>query len=133
MSALRRTTVGCLAIVLCIFLCTMGMTLTFDRVCFSYLTQRLPYYPNATLRWETHNLLTGWGMGNTVAMLDSEDAPDVVRSWYGRHTGTFLRAIANSSDTVMVLGQRLGRVEWVVDRAENGTGSLITLHATCVN
>ncbi|MDX2161788.1 MAG: hypothetical protein SF162_10720 [bacterium] len=133
MQELRRTLGGCLAVIAAIAVCGSGMFFTLDRVCVNYLPQRLPFYPNGDVRWLRHNFITPWGVGNTVTILDTADSPDVVRAWYGRETGTFLRRIASTDEPLLIMGQRLARADWRVDRAETGGGSMITLFGTCAN
>ncbi len=125
--------IGCLVIVLSVLVCGSGMFLTFDRVCLEYLPARLPLYPNATITFRTHNFITEWGMGNTVFILDTDDEPDAVRAWYGVHTGTFLRESLQNPTLLTDVQRRIARADVTVQRAEDGTGSMITLLGTCVN
>ena len=75
-----------------VILLTVGGVLTgLDRVCYHYLNQRLPIYPDAEVRIRTHNFMTELGMGNTVITLYTADPPDDVRSWYAVQTGSLLR------------------------------------------
>jgi len=103
-----------------------GLGLTIDRICVANLTLRLPQYPGATVVWERHNLLTPFGMGETVMMLTTPDSPETVREWYARHTGEVLRA--NVKNPFF----QWGRGEWIVDPAQDGPGSQIILHGLCM-
>ncbi len=131
--SLGKGAIGCFVVGLAVLVCGGGMFFTFDRVCLDYLPQRLPLYPNATITFRTHNFITEWGMGNTVFILDTEDDPDTVRAWYGVHTGTFLRTSLENPSLLIDVQRRIARADVTVQRAEDGTGSMITLLGTCVN
>ncbi len=124
---------GCLVIVLAVLLCSGGAFFAVDRVCATYLPQRLPIYPGAEQVFQNHNFLTPFGMGTTVITLRSSDPPDVVRSWYGSATGTFLRQSLNSSDLIITLGRSIARVQFDVTPSPDGSGSQIILYAQCVD
>ncbi len=64
-------------------LCVVVTTLVVDRTCISDLKPRLPIYSNATIKLEQHNFLTQFGMGESVMILHSDDAVEVVRSIWG--------------------------------------------------
>lgn len=86
-------------------------------------------YPNATIIYRVHNFINEWGMGNTVFILETDDEIDVVRSWYGVHTGTFLREALQNPTPITDLGRRIARADWAVERQDDGTGTQITLLA----
>jgi hypothetical protein len=91
------------------------------------LRQAAAVYPGAAIKWERHNFLSAFGMGETVMALTSPDNPETVRAWYTTTTAAALRA---SVDDVPL---RLTRGEWTVDPGEDGTGAQIILHGLCVN
>jgi hypothetical protein len=122
----RRAVMGTLAIIIAMLACLGGTMLAADRICAANLKLRLPVYPGAETVWERHNFLSRFGMGETVITLHSDEAPDTVREWYARHTGEVLRAKVN--DRLF----QLARGEWVVDPAQEGSGSQIILHGTCL-
>jgi len=107
--------------------CLAGSALVTDTLCRQGFDRRLPVYPGAAVKWERHNFLSAFGMGETVMTLTSPDAPETVRAWYAATTAA---AIRDSVDDVPL---RLTRGEWTVDLDEDGTGSQIILHGLCVN
>jgi hypothetical protein len=114
-------------------LCGTITTFTVDQICYAGLSQRLPIYPDAEVQRRSHNLLTEFGMGNTVIVLYSPDEPEVVRSWYGQQTGTYIRGTMESGSFIERVAQRIAQGDWSVTRAESGSGSQIILFGTCVN
>ncbi len=120
---------GCLLIIILIVVCGSGTLFVADRICYGNLSQRLPIYPNATVERRTHNLFTEFGMGNTVIIMNSPDAPSTVRSWYALHTGTYLREALQNDTPFFRMAQ--GQVD--VTRSEDGAGSQIILFGTCIN
>ncbi len=125
----KRSLLSCGVIILLIVLCGGVMTFTFDRLCLSTMTQRLPIYPGAQMVVERHNMLSAFGMGETYAELYSPDAPDVVSKWYGNTAGTYqINAVRNGDPTY-----NLGRSNWTVNQAADGKGSQIQLYGICVN
>jgi hypothetical protein len=114
-------------VILVMFGCVGVSTLGLDVVCYGALTRRMPLYPNANVTFEQHNFLRSFGVGETVMILESEDEPSVVRSWYGRTIGQTAQEAAEGK----ILGYTLARVSWTVQRAETGNGSEIFLSGTC--
>ncbi|MBL8132897.1 MAG: hypothetical protein JNL42_13640 [Anaerolineae bacterium] len=106
-----------------------GVTVALDRVCYHYLSQRLPIYPGAEMRVRTHNFLSELGMGNTVITLYAPDPPDEVRAWYAVQTGSLLREWARTRPILYNIAQ--SSVD--VSRADDGVGSLVILFGTCAN
>ena len=126
---LPRIMVGCLAIVGVVLLCSSVTFVAADRICYGNLSQRLPIYPNATIKSREHNFLSEFGMGNTVMVMTSPDAPDEVRSWYAVHTGEYLREALRNNTPFYRMAQ--GQVD-VTHDPENDSGSQIILYGTCV-
>lgn len=124
----NRGSLGCLVLILAIIVCVSTVTFAADRLCYGNLSQRLPIYPNATASTRTHNMFTEFGMGNTVVVLDSPDAPDAVRSWYAVHTGDYLRRALRENTPFFRMAQ--GKVDVYSD---GEGGSQIVLRGTCVN
>jgi hypothetical protein len=120
---------GCLIVLVVMLLTVGGVFIGLDRVCYHYLSQRVPIYPDAEIRVRTHNFLSEFGMGNTVYTLYTSDRPDEVRSWYAVHTGELLREWARTRPFLYNLAQ--SRVD--VSRADDGIGSLVILFGTCAN
>lgn len=130
MKALRGG-LGCLVIFLGILTCSGISFVAFDRICYDSLSRRLPFYPEAEIIFRTHNMLSEFGMGNTVITMHSPDEPDVVRSWYGRATGEYIRSALRSSNIITSTGLRIARADWSVVR--DGDGTQIILFGTCIN
>ncbi len=126
---LPRMAVGCLAILVAVLLCSSVTFVVADRICYGNLSQRLPIYPNATIKSREHNFLSEFGMGNTVVVMTSPDAPDEVRSWYAVHTGAYLRESLRNNSPFFRMAQ--GQVD-VTHDPENDSGSQIILYGTCV-
>jgi hypothetical protein len=126
---LPRPIVGCLVIVVAIFLCSGVSMFVADRVCYGSLSQRLPIYPNATIKSRAHNLFTEFGMGNTAITMTTPDDPTTVRNWYGAATGAYMRAGLRGINP----GFMLARGQWDVTRdPDNPSGSQIILFGTCI-
>lgn len=129
---ISKPVLGCVIIPLAILLCGSTMVFALDRICYGNLTQRLPIYPNAEVTRRVHNLFTEFGMGNTVVTLQTLDTPEVVRSWYGVHTGDYLRESLRENTPFFRMAQ--GQVDVTRDpETPGGTGSQIILFGTCVN
>jgi hypothetical protein len=126
---LPRPIAGCLVILVAVILCSGTAMFAADRLCYGNLSQRLPIYPNATITSREHNLFSEFGMGNTVIVLTSPDAPEKIRSWYAVHTGEYLRQALKNNEPFYTMAQ--GQVD--VSHKENGVGSQIILYGTCVN
>ncbi len=122
----RRAIVSTLIVLGLMLACLGGTGLAVDRICAANLNLRLPRYPGAEVTWERHNLLAPFGMGETVMRLHTGDDPAAVREWYARNTGEVLRANVNNAFFQWTRG------EWVVDPAQDGPGSQIILHGTCM-
>lgn len=120
---------GCLWVIVAVLLCSGVTSFVVDRICYGNLSQRLPLYPNATVKSRIHNLFTEFGMGNTVFVLLSPDDPETVRSWYAAETGAYLREAIQNNTPFFRMAQ--GSVE--VTRSPDGEGSQIILFGTCVN
>lgn len=129
-----RETVGCsrralastLLVLVLMLACLGGLGFTVDRICAANLALRLPVYPGAEVVRDRHNFITTFGMGETILQLHSEDDPAAVREWYARNTGEVLRENVNNAFFQWTRG------EWVVDPAQEGEGSQIILHGTCM-
>ncbi|HLU12309.1 MAG TPA: hypothetical protein VK003_21705 [Oceanobacillus sp.] len=124
---------GCLGLGLALVFCVGTLTFAIDRVCYTGLSQRLPIYPNAEVRLRRHNMFSEFGMGNTAITLYSPDDPAVVRQWYGRQTGEYIRGTMDNGGMIDRLALRIAQGDWDVTRDESGTGSLIILFGTCAN
>ncbi len=111
-----------------ILVCSGTAFIAADRLCHSNLTQRLPIYPGATVKSREHNFMSEFGMGNTVLVLTSPDAPDKVRSWYGVQTGAYLRQALRNNTPFFRMAQ--GQID--VTDSPDGAGSQIILYGTCV-
>lgn len=120
---------GCLLVLVIMLLVVSGAFVAVDRVCYHYLSQRLPIYPDSTVRVRTHNFLSELGMGNTVITLYTPDAPETVRAWYAVQTGQLLREWARTQPPLYTLAQSTVNVSLADDK----TGSLVILFGTCVN
>lgn len=124
---------GCFGLLAAMVICLTTTTFALDRVCYTGLSQRLPLYPNAEVRSRRHNMFSEFGMGNTVIVMYSPDEPDVVRSWYGRATGQYIRGTLETGTSIERLAQRLGQGQWDVTRDESGVGTQIILFGTCAS
>jgi hypothetical protein len=123
----KRTVLGCLVVLVAMFLCVGVSMFTMDRLCYESLSHRIPLYPGAEIRAERHNLLTARGMGETYMELYSPDPPDTVSEWYGRMIGQYTREAIRNHDFIYTLA----RSERSVHTAEDGSGSMIELYGTC--
>ncbi len=116
-------------LVLAVIVCISTVGFAADRICYGNLSQRLPLYPNATIKSRTHNLITEFGMGNTVVIMSSPDEPEDVRSWYAVHTGSYLRDSLRDNTPFFRMAQ--GQVQ--IGANPDGDGSSIILFGTCIN
>lgn len=128
-----RIALGCLVVILAVFICSGGITLVLDRVCNAYLTRYLQIYPNAEVIASQHNMIADFGIGTTVLTLEAEGDHNDVRAWHARTYGAFLRESLRSDDFIITVGRKLARVDWDVSPSVDGTGSQIILLSTCVN
>ena len=123
----RRSVLGVLMVMGLVVVCLIGSALVTDSLCQQGFARRLPIYPGAEVKWERHNFLSAFGMGETVLVLTTPDNAETVREWYTTATAT---AIRGSVDDVPM---RLTRGEWTVDAEDDGSGTQIILHGVCVN
>jgi len=128
---LSRLMVGCLTIGVAVILCSGVSLFAANAICYSNLTQRLPIYPNATVKSRGHNFLTEFGMGDTEMVLISPDSPETVRSWYAVHTGSYLRDSLRNNTPFFRMAQGQVSVDYNPDDP-TGKGSQIILYGTCV-
>lgn len=122
----RRSVLAVLLIMVLMLACLAGSALVTDSLCQQGFAKRLPLYPDAEVKWERHNFLSKFGMGETVLVLTTPDDEETVHDWYVTTTAA---AIRGSIDDIPM---RLTRGEWTVD-AEEGGGAQIILHGVCVN
>ncbi len=122
----RRTLVGTLAVMLAIVLCVSVTLVGVDRTCVSDMEPRLPIYPNTTIKLQQHNFLTQFGMGESVMILHSDDPVEVVRDWYSKTVGAIVYADVQKGTI-----RHMGRTNWTVDEAPEGSGSQIILYGYC--
>jgi hypothetical protein len=99
-------------------------------MCYDTLSKRLPVYPGAAITFERASLRR-YGMGETIMILDSDDAPAEVREWYGRYTGSLNREM--QQDGVGGMFFSFTKAVWSVTTAEDGTGSQILLSGACMS
>ncbi len=128
-----RGGLGCFFIFLCVGGCMLITVVSLDAVCYHGLSQRFTLYPEATMVYRQHNQMREWGLGNTVIEMYSPDEPTVVRAFYSRHEGAYLRASLESPFLIDQASRRLANGDWSVVRAEDGVGSQILLFGTCAN
>ncbi len=125
----HRAALGCVVLLLGMFVCLGTVTFAADRICYGNLSQRLPFYPDATIKMRSHNLITEFGMGNTVVIMTTPDDPETVRAWYAVHTGSYLRESLQNNTPFFRMSQ--GQVN--VGANPDGEGSEIILFGTCIN
>ena len=118
--------VGTLVVILGIVLCIAVISFGVDRTCVNDMKPRLPIYPNTTVKLQQHNFLTQFGMGESVMILHSDDPVEVVRDWYFKTVGAVVYA-----DVQKGVIKHMGRTNWTVDAAPEGTGSQIILYGYC--
>lgn len=124
-----RPLLGCGLILFITFGCVLASFFYFDRTCYGHLSERLPIYPGAEIVSRQHNLLSEWGVGNTVMILYTPDAPEEVQAWYARESGSYLRRAMQGADWTY----RMAQGDWsVAPDEERGTGSQVILFGTCV-
>jgi hypothetical protein len=109
--------------------CAIVFTLAFDSMCYNVLSQRLPIYPGAKITLERYSFMRRYGMGETIMVLDSDDAVEIVRDWYGRARGRVSQQVRR--DNTMNLFYGFTRAVASVTTAEDGTGSQIVLSGAC--
>jgi hypothetical protein len=126
-SRLPRPVLGCLVVIVAIFLCSGVTMFAADRLCYGALSQRLPLYPDSTVISQTYNLFSAFGMGNTVVSMTTPDDQQTVRNFYGRATSTYMDSRGSGSPFFT-----LAKGQWDVSRGDNGEGSLIILFGTCI-
>ena len=120
--------VGTLMVSIAMILCVVTIVLGVDKSCVDDLKPRLPIYPNTTVKLAQHNFLTQFGMGESVMILHSDDAVDVVRDWYSKTVGAVVYADVQKGNI-----RQMGRTNWTVDEAPEGKGSQIILYSYCGN
>jgi hypothetical protein len=126
-SRLPRPALGCLVVIVAVFVCSAVTSFAADRLCYGALSQRLPLYPNATVTSRVHNLFSEFGMGNTVITMNTPDDPTTVRNFYGMASGAYMRSGGNGS-----LFFTLARGQATIASGEGGVGSQIILFGTCI-
>ena len=109
--------------------CAVVSTLAMDTICYNTLSQRLPVYPGATITVERYSFMRRYGMGETILVLNSDDATDTVREWYGHERGRLAQQIRR--DRTMNLFYGFTTAVSSVTTAEDGTGSQIVLSGAC--
>lgn len=122
----RRMIVGTLVVMVAIVVCITTIFIGVDRSCVSDLAPRLPIYPNTTVKLAQHNFLTQFGMGESVMILHSDDAVETVRDWYSKTVGAVVYADVQKGNV-----RHMGRTNWTVDPAPEGSGSQIILYSYC--
>lgn len=122
----RRMFLGTLVVVIGIVLCISTITVVVDRTCVNDMKPRLPIYPNATVKLAQHNFLTQFGMGESVMILHSDDPAVTVRDWYSKTVGAVVY-----EDVQKGTIKHMGRTNWTVDEAPDGSGSQIILYGYC--
>ncbi len=122
----RKMIVGTLAVCVAIVLCITTVMIGVDRSCVADLSPRLPIYPNTMIKLQQHNFLTQFGMGESVMILHSDDAVEVVRDWYSKTVGAIVYADVQKGNV-----RHMGRTNWTVDEAPEGKGSQIILYSYC--
>jgi hypothetical protein len=125
----QRTSLGCLAVIVGMFVCMSVTFLGVDAACRINLTQRLPIYPGAEIRARAHNFLSEFGIGDTTLTLYTPDELEQVREWYNTTVARYVRAAAQSGDPFIRLSQ--GSTDIQPD--ESGVGTQILLFGTCVS
>src|SRR5215470_13853021 len=89
----RRAGLGCLLILALLFGCVGTSMLVIDAGCHNSMTQKIPIYPGAQVVSTKYNFFRPFGMGETLVLLTTDDAPDVVRNWYGTTVGAAYKAV----------------------------------------
>lgn len=124
----RRALLSILIVIGVLFGCIIVSFVGVDAMCYSSLSQRLPYYPGATVTLERHNFLRPFGMGETIVILDSDDPPETVQKWYGQKTYEGQQRAKENHDPFYYTATG----KYSVTTAEDGTGSQIILSGGCV-
>jgi hypothetical protein len=124
----RRTLLSLILIALAVSLCIGSTVTAIDSLCYAAQAPLLPYYPGARVVRINTSAPRPFGWGETVVQLESDDDPSTVRDWYG---GRFGRALGERADGPLAFMSGTARTSYRVRRADDGTGSTITLRATC--
>lgn len=120
---------GIFGLMIAVFGCIAITTLGIDAACYSSMTKKIPVYPNATVTSEQHNFLRTFGMGETLMMLDTDDAPSTVRNWYGETVAAAYEASKDNRDPFFYMAN----ARYSIAGAEDGTGTQIILSGVCGN
>ena len=122
----RRMLIGTVIVAVAMMLCIGVTTIVVDGACYSDMEGRLPIYPNATIKLQQHNFFRQFGMGESVMILHSDVAVEVVRNWYSSTVGG-----AVYEDVQRGTIRHMGRTNWTVGPDEGDVGSQIILYARC--
>lgn len=124
----RRTVLGCLFIFVAMFACLASVVLVVDAGCYNSMVKKIPVYPGAQVVSIKYNLFRAFGMGETLALLNTSDSIDVVRNWYGRTVGAAYKAIQSGENDAFFF---LADGRYTITDAVEGTGSQILLSGAC--
>ncbi len=111
-----------------LLLCGAITMLVADTVCYNGMVQKLPIYPQATVVFQRHSGFRAFGMGETALILESDDAVETVRNWYGQTVAASARMAKDTDNPFYYIP--VGR--YSVARAEDGTGAQIILSGDCI-
>lgn len=127
----RRIGFGCFLIAALVFSCLGGFSIVLNQVCISALTWRVPVHPQAILVSTRHNLISSFGMGQTVASYVVPEQPETLRSWYNRQIGQ--KAVDASRPGEFSTYYRITQVQWSVSPTDDGVGSQVIIIAGCLS
>jgi hypothetical protein len=100
-----------------------GMYFAVDNTCRANANTWLEDYPDSEFVRETYTFLRPFGIGETIRVLYSADAPNTVRSWYRE-------ADRARDDRGLIRNEGVSQTRWQVIDAEN-EGSQIALQSEC--
>lgn len=112
-----------------VMLCVSSATVAIDGFCWNIMTKKLPIYPDATVAVQRYSFIQPFGVGDTIIVLETEDSPPDVRTWYGQTVSVNERDAQTRQNPFY----HMARGFWSVTTAEDGTGSQITLSGSCAN
>ena len=131
LGCLRQTLIGCLAIVVGIFVCSVVSVAGIDLMCHNDIEHKLPLYPQALVVSEESGFFRARGMGMSTVLMTTRDSAKAVRTWYSDYRLEFEKQSYDER-----LGRRtspggLANVSFRVQENSETGETLITLMSEC--
>lgn len=103
-----------------ILLCLFALGVSIDMVCVRDANDMIPIYPNSTLISQSYTMFRPFGLGDTVVVLETDDAERDVLEWYG-----------DIRTQNMTSYQSLAEMRFSVGPRADGAGARIVLTSDC--